>query len=174
LGVVSEFCEFKKGKAMAFKFVSLVLMSASALAQPADADFVLSGVPKKAVCKSTNYEAGAASRKVEFCLTQGMFSPDVYEIKIDRKLVIRGTDDQTTVGLQGKEDNRTWSLRCLPIEAKPNITADELKILEPQYPQSKVAEIVDLSKGAKSSMEISRRCTVLADEQRVITATVLF
>lgn len=81
--------------------------------------------PGISICQSTNRQLGDTSSKVELCVIGGSFSHDKYVLYIDREIIARGIDDETTNGVFGNYQDAKVSLVCMPQHEPPKVVSPE-------------------------------------------------
>lgn len=134
--------------------------------------YLISAKAGKEVCV-----ADAAS-KAQVCVAGGSFSHDVYSLKIDGNTVLKGIDDQLSVGLAGNYQNQAIAFVCdaqniFPKES-PEATLAEVRRLMPNSPPERIKTIADLLEPGTMGMEIGRLCKASSDGQPFITVQVMF
>jgi hypothetical protein len=112
------------------------------------------------------------------CIVRDNFSHDVYVLKLDGHVVLKGIDDQTTAGIASNYNNQTLQLRCIPQELfpkeSPEATLKEVQRLLPGATAEEAAQMVELLGPGPMGMELGRICTASSDGNTMLTAQVLF
>jgi hypothetical protein len=133
-------------------------------------------VPGKETCASL--PASTHPLNPELCVAQGNFSNDVYVLKLDGHVVLKGIDDQTTVGIASKYKNQTLQLRCAPQnilpKESPEATLKEVQRLLPNATAEEATQLVELLGPGPMGVELGRLCTASSDGNTLLTAQVLF
>lgn len=133
-------------------------------------------VPGKEVCAAP--APGSHPVNPELCVIQGNFSHDVYILKLDGKVALKGIDDQTTSGIASKYKGQALQLRCAPQEIfpkeTPEATLKEVQRVLPNATAAEAAKLVDLLGSGPMGMEVGRLCTASSNGDTVLTAQVLF
>lgn len=153
---------------------AVAVMAAPVQAQDAAAVPTLRPTPGKAACVVVPTTVADKALRAELCVTGGSFSHDVYQLKLDGALVLKGIDDETTKGLRGTRDGKAVTLVCAPQNIPPKASAEDIQRIVPGYPADKTKELVELMSSGFSSVELGRQCKASLDEAPVLTVQVLF
>jgi hypothetical protein len=133
-------------------------------------------MPGKETCASS--PAGTRSQNPELCVIRGNFAHDVYVLKLDSHVVLKGIDDQTTAGIASNYKNQTVQLRCVPQnifpKESPEATLKEVQRLLPNATAEEATRLVELLGPGPMGIELGRLCTASSDGSTLLTAQVLF
>lgn len=169
------FCKFNKSVLASFVLYGFAV-SASCAAD--EKQLLIKAVSGKEICQSMIAIIGESSVKSELCVGQGGFSHDTYTLKIDGKTLLKGIDDETTVGISSDYKNHKIILICAPQnvfpKATPEKTLAEVKRLMPNSTSEEITEIANLLGPGSMGMEIGRLCTASSDSNQFMTVQILF
>ena len=139
---------------------------------------LITAVTGKEVCQSTTATLNESSVKSELCVTQGSFSHDNYTLKFDGKTLLKGIDDETTMGISANFKSHKIILICAPQnvfpKATPEETLSEVRKAMPSSTLEEATEIANLLGPGPMGMEIGKLCTVNNDGNQLMTVQVLF
>ena len=96
------FCKFNKSVLASFVLYGFAVFASCAADEK---QLVIKAVPGKEICQSMIATIGERPVKSELCVGQGRFSHDTYTLKIDDKVLLKGIDDETTVGISSDYKN---------------------------------------------------------------------
>jgi hypothetical protein len=170
---------------MFFKFKQSILASCilygfavSASYAAGEKQLLITAVAGKEVCQSTTAILDGNSVKPELCVTQGSFSHDNYTLKIDGKTLLKGIDDETTMGITANFKNHKIILSCSPQnvfpKATPEETLAEVRRAMPNSTLEETMEIANLLGPGPMGMEIGRLCAVNNDDNQLMSVQILF
>ena len=108
-------------------------------------------------CQHARFE-GTSVEKMTVCVRRQAFDNDVYVLRLDGKLALRGTDDEVAHGVFGRVGNRLVAMRCEAEESPAKVSPAVAQALSWQTGM-RVQRITD----ALGSVETGRRCTVKID-----------
>ncbi len=164
-----------KTSALGALLIGALCATASAQAQDATAPIpTITPAPGKTACKAVSSTVADKSLRAELCVTGGSFSSDIYQLKLDGALVLKGIDDQTTPGLKATRDGKVVAMVCTPQEVAPNASAEDIQRVLPGYPAAKTRDLVALMAGSPSGVELGRLCKATVDGAPVLTVQVIF
>ena len=139
---------------------------------------LITAVAGKEVCQSMNVTLNESPVKSELCVTQGSFSHDNYTLKIDGKPLLKGIDDETTMGISANFKNHKIVLSCAPQnvfpKATPEETLAEVRKAMPNSTLEETTEIANLLGPGPMGMEIGRLCSVKNDGNQLMSVQILF
>ncbi|MDN2698858.1 hypothetical protein O0882_21295 [Janthinobacterium sp. SUN073] len=150
----------------------LYIAGVSATYAAEEKQYLISAKPGKEVCVADE------ASKSQVCVAGGNFSHDVYSLKIDGSTVLKGIDDQLSVGLAGNYQNQAIAFVCeaqniFPKET-PEATLAEVQRLMPNSPPERIKTIAGLLRPGPMGMEIGRLCKASRNGQAFITVQVMF
>ena len=169
------FCQFNKS------VLALLVLNIAYITNCFAADekqLSVKAVSGKEVCQSKMVVIADISVKSELCVLQGSFAHDTYTLNIDGKVLLKGIDDETTVGISSDYKNHKISLVCAPQNvfpmATPEKTLAEVKRVMPNSTLEEVTEIANLLGPGPMSMEIGRMCNASSDSNHFMSVQILF
>ncbi|HXU93354.1 MAG TPA: hypothetical protein VFP33_06830 [Gallionella sp.] len=140
---------------------------------------LITAVAGKEICQSMKVVIGEIPVKSELCVTQGSFSHDQYNLKIDDEVQLKGIDDETSLGITSTYKNHKLALKCVAQNVFPRATPEAtLAEVQKAMPNSSQDEVVEMAKllgtAPGMGMEIGRLCTASTDGSSFMTVQVMF
>lgn len=117
-------------------------------------------IPGKQTCSTLPTGTTDASLKREICVTQGNFAHDLYVVKIDGTVALKGVDDDTSAGIASTFRGTPLTLQCKAQNLPGDVTLEEVQKALPNRPIAKAQELVELMKGSLMGVEVARLCTL--------------
>jgi hypothetical protein len=151
----------------------LLLASPTVWAQ-ADTPVQLIPVPGKQICAVLPPGEPDASWKRELCVTQGNFAHDVYVVKVDGAVALKGVDDETSAGIASTFKGAPVALQCKAQNLPGNVSLEEVQKALPNKPLAKAQELVELMKGSLMGVEVARLCMLTINNVAQPTVQVIF
>jgi hypothetical protein len=142
--------------------LGLLLAGPSAWAQTGNPIEILP-VPGKQICGTVPSGEPGASINRELCVTQGNFAHDVYVVKIDGVVALKGVDDETSIGITSTFKASTIKLQCSAQNLPGNVTLEEVQQALPGRSLAKAKELVELMKDSAMGVEVARLCAITID-----------
>ena len=129
--------------------------------------------PGKPVCQSNLVKIGDVSSNIDLCVLGGSFSHDQYSLKIDKKQVLKGIDDETTRGINATYSGDNLTLKCIPQHEVPKDVSQEK--IEGYQKMMKVSA-VDAKRMAilAETVEVGRHCKAALGAISLIEVQVVF
>lgn len=169
------FGQFKKLILASFILGSFAL-SASCVAD--EKPLTITAIAGQEVCYSKSTTAGETLIKFELCVTQGSFTHDSYVLRVDDKILLKATDDETTQGIFAYYKNQKLDLICAPQEISSKATpegnlAEVIDVL-PNATTEETTKIADLLGDGYVEIEVGRLCAVMHNGNKLMSVQVLF
>ena len=169
------FCKFNKSVLASFILYGFAV---SASCAEEGKQLLIKAVSGKEICQSMITTIDNNQVKSELCVRQGNFSHDTYTLKIDDKTLLKGIDDETTLGISSNYKNHKIKLICAPQnvfpQATPEKTLAEVKRVMPNSTLKEITEIANLLGPGPMGMELGRLCNVSSDSNQFMTVQILF
>ena len=153
-------------------FIALTCLSSVAIAGDVPTLKIVSN-PGKPVCQSNSVKIGDVPLNVDLCVLGGSFSHDQYSLKIDKKQVLNGIDDETTRGINATYSGENLTLTCVPQHQVPKGISPE-EIEDYQKMMNISAEDAKQMAILSGTVEIGRLCKATLGTISLIEAQVVF
>ncbi|ACC76317.1 hypothetical protein VOI32_35980 [Paraburkholderia caribensis] len=153
---------------------SIVVAHRPAVAAGGSDAITLTPVDDKAACSPTVSTQGTPGKSVELCITKGLFAHDLYEVKIDGTVVVKGIDDATTNGVNGAYGGQSINLTCTPVLSAPeNVTDSQIESMRTLDPKA-TREQLKRQYVLLNTTETGRHCVVRTDSTNFLAVDILF
>jgi len=161
-----------KPHSFAASALACLVLTSSAFAQDA-APLTIKAVPGKLVCKSRQVQIGDAATDASLCVKGGNFSHDTYVFSINKKIAVKGIDDETTKGIVASYKGQEAKLTCVPqLQAPTEVSAEKIAAYQDMMKVS--AEEARQLAIHTETVEIGRLCTGLLNNEKLIEVQVTF
>lgn len=152
--------------------IALTSLSSVVIAEDAPRLKIVSK-PGKPVCQSNSVKIGEVSSNIDLCVSGGSFSHDQYSLKIDKKQILKGIDDETTRGINATYSGDNLILTCTPQHEAPKDVSPE-KIEAYQEMMKISAEDAKRMAILAETVEIGRLCKATLGATSLIEVQVVF
>jgi hypothetical protein len=187
LGIAKPFCSeyfhfFYPTGALMFPFPTFktllipvaLLMAQGAAFSAENSVLEIVATPGKTICQSKEQMRGNLPTKAEFCVTQGNFSHDKYQLKIGGNTILKGLDDETTKGISSNYNGEKIQLTCVSKnEAATDISSGQFAAVQKMMPKFSQEEALKAAM-LMETVEVGRSCVVQLGNESLIEVLVKF